>query len=478
MKSKLKITVIPQLPVSIFVSGRQKHFALKALMSVVYGSILLFGAPACEEFTEIDPPKTQLVGELVFSDDDTANSAMIGLYLNLMRQRNFVNTSVTLLTGLAADEIKAASSNPFFENELTSNDSDVASMWNTAYRYIFHVNAIITGLEKSTTVTVEVKNRLEGEAKFIRALCHFYLLNLFGNVPYITTTDYQINSQASRTPMSIVYDNVIADLEDSKNLLSEDYITGERIRPNQTTAAALLARVYLYTEDWVKAEEHATMVIDNALYTLETDLNNVFLANSNEAIWQLMPFVPGLNTWEGFTLIPVSFPQYSLGDQLLASFEIGDNRNTSWVGTFNDGATDHFFANKYKIRTGSPVTEYYMVLRLAEQYLIRSEARAQQNKLTQALEDVDIIRGRAGLSLLQDTNPTINQADLLLAIEQERRVELFAEIGHRWLDLKRTNRVDAILGATKSNWQPTDALFPIPELQILRDSNITQNPGY
>ena len=116
-----------------------------------------------------------------------------------------------------------------------------------------------------------------------------------------------------------------------------------------------------------------------------------------------------------------------------------------------------------------------MVLRLAEQYLIRAEARAQQNNISGAQSDVNVIRNRAGLA---NTTAT-TQGTLLSAIEHERQIELFAEWGHRWMDLKRTNRADAILGPLKSsNWQSSDVLFPIPLTQIQNDPNFTQNSGY
>ena len=119
-----------------------------------------------------------------------------------------------------------------------------------------------------------------------------------------------------------------------------------------------------------------------------------------------------------------------------------------------------------------------MVLRLAEQYLIRAEAKAYQDKLTDAIQDLDIIRNRAGLSLIGDTNPSISKNDFLLAIEQERKVEMFSEWGHRWLDLKRTERAGQILGALKPDWQDTDQLYPIPNSERLVNPRLTQNPGY
>jgi hypothetical protein len=115
------------------------------------------------------------------------------------------------------------------------------------------------------------------------------------------------------------------------------------------------------------------------------------------------------------------------------------------------------------------------MLRLAEQYLIRAEARAKLGKLAEARTDVDAVRSRAGLAGL---NSSLNQTQLLSAIETERLHEFFGEFGHRWLDLKRTDRATAVLSPIKSNWQATDVLYPIPQAQILINNKLTQNPGY
>lgn len=116
-----------------------------------------------------------------------------------------------------------------------------------------------------------------------------------------------------------------------------------------------------------------------------------------------------------------------------------------------------------------------MVLRLAEQYLIRAEARVRQNNISGGQSDLNAIRNRSGLP-----NTTANdQGSLLLAIEQERRVELFTEWGHRWFDLKRTERAEAVLSPfALKDWQSTDVLFPIPQTEREINSRLTQNEGY
>src|SRR5690606_34963325 len=101
---------------------------------------------------------------------------------------------------------------------------------------------------------------------------------------------------------------IISDLQQAKDLMADNYQTSNRVRPNKSAANALLARVFLYTKDWGKAESAATEVLTNSQYELLDDLNSVFLANSREAIWQLQPvnIAGGRNTWEGFTTVPFS----------------------------------------------------------------------------------------------------------------------------------------------------------------------------
>jgi hypothetical protein len=146
----------------------------------------------------------------------------------------------------------------------------------------------------------------------------------------------------------------------------------------------------------------------------------------------------------------------------------------NWTASLIYNGTTYYYPYKYKSLVSGANAEYYTALRLAEQYLIRAEARAQQNNIGGAQSDVSVIRNRAGLA----STTASDQASLLLAIEQERRIELNCEWGHRWLDLKRTGRVNAVIGAEKTTWKPAAALFPIPSAEISNNANLTQNTGY
>lgn len=461
-----------------------RNFALALIPLIVFSR--------CEDFVSIDPPKTQIVSSTVFTDDAIATSAIRGVYSEMMTGSDFASggqNSITILMGLAADEFVdytpfLTDRRLFFTNSLTPNTTMVkSSLWQPAYRIIYYTNSIIEGLSKATGVTAATKRQLEGEAKFIRAFCNFYLVSLYDDIPLAITTDYRVNSISARVPKLQVYQQIVADLVSAQELLNEDYTpkdilsAKERVRPNKAAASALLARVYLFMNDWTNAEASATTVINNSLYSM-VSANDAFIKNNREAILQLLPVAPGLNTPEGNIFIITGAPNFvALTTTFVNSFEAGDVRRTNWMGSIAVNGNTYYYPFKYKVKSGSNLTEYYTVLRLAEQYLIRAEARAQQNKIAEAIQDVDIIRQRANLPLLANVAAPIEKEALLLAIEKERRIELFAEWGHRWLDLKRTSRADAVLG-NKPNWEPTDILLPIPQSERMSNPNLSQNNGY
>ena len=460
---------------------------MKSNYLFLYSYLFLVVFTSCKKFVDIPPPPTELVGQDAFNSDPSATAALVGIYSNMMSTTGFASggpQSITQLTGASADEFINYSTDPnqgaFYKNDLISSNLIVGNnLWNEGYKLIYYANAVLEGLNSSTAISDSNRTQLIGEAKFIRAFCHFYLVNLFGDIPLITTTNYQLNAIAVRTPAHNVYVQIISDLKDAQSKMSPDYSFsyGERVRPNKWTAAALLARVYLYLQDWTNASIEATSIINNtSLYNLSPNLNTVFLANSEETIWQLMPVQPGFNTQEGKTFILTDAPQYvAITPDLLNAFESGDNRKADWLDSFTTNGLTYYFAYKYKVKASADLTEYSTVFRLSEQYLIRAEAEAQQNDLTNAAVDLNIIRSRAGL--LNST--ALSQSDLLAAISHERQIELFSEWGNRWFDLKRTHFADSVLGPIKGpGWQANDTLYPIPREEINKDPRLTQNQGY
>lgn len=456
--------------------------------------ILVFCISGCKKFLEITPSRIELPTSSVFNDPSTANSAITGIYSQMINDRGFPYY-ISLYTGLSADELTDYSAlteiGMFYTNSLNPDAEIVGGeLWTPAYSYIYQANAAIEGLSASAGLSEELKQQLLGEAKFIRAFWYFYLVNIFGDVPIVTTTDYNASSLARRDRSDSVYAKIISDLQEARSLLISNFvgadgisISEERIRVNKWVATAMLARVYLYAGDFEKSENEASKVINHTgEFEILSDLNEVFKSNSRETIWALQPNVAfGVNTPEGQNYIlqgpPESFSAVrstSISPGLLNSFEGNDLRKDAWLGVFDN----YYYPYKYRVAFSNEFEEYSVVLRLAEQYLIRAEARAQQGKISESQADLNIIRSRAGLP----NTIASGKADLLLKIEQERRVELFSEYGHRWFDLKRTGRINVIMPVESpkkgGSWSSYKSLFPIPQKERDNNPNLSQNEGY
>lgn len=455
------------------------------IVRAVCVSIIAVITGACEDFLEVGTPKTEITGTTVFSNDASAKSAIRGVYSLMMSNSGFAKGELERFTGISSDELITYSSNneqqQFAQPALLATNSIIlTTFWSEAYKYISNANSIVEGLNNSEGLTPELKDQIEGEALFIRAYCHFYLVNLFGDIPYVKTTDYKINSVLQRETTSDVYDKITEDLLKAKSLMTDDfsYSNDERVQPNKGVATALLARVYLYRSDWINAETMADELIGNSsIYSL-VDLDEVFLPNSKESIWQLKPVIPGSNTPQGQLFILTdnpanTFGAVSLSEDFVDSFEDDDERRAEWVNEYSDGST-FYFPFKYKYSNEDELFEYSMVFRLGEQYLIRAEARARQNKLLDGASDINAIRTRSGLDPI---TPSTSD-ELLQSIEMERKFELFTEGGHRWLDLKRTQRASAVLAPIKQDWQSEDQLYPIPQSERSVNPSLSQNSGY
>lgn len=453
------------------------------LSKIWISTILLFFTLACEDFVETDLPPHLLIGEEVFNDPATVEAAFADIYVKLRDQTLLTGTTTGLsnLMGHYADEMEYYSSSPlpdefFFQNNLLPTNPVVEQFWDQAYNLIYASNAILEGLENSSELSTEIKNRYKGEALFLRALIHHYLTSLFGDIPYISTTNYEVNTNVFRMPINEVSQMIQNDLYLAKELLPAEDLYGEKIRPNKWAATALLARVHLYNQNWQQAADEATTLIDN--FNWEINPENVFKKSSTSTIWQFYPPNPGLNTHEAQTFIFFSGPPpaRALSENLFESFEENDLRKSLWVGQVNEGASTWYYSHKYKELPGSGTSnEYSKVFRLAEQYLIRAEALIHLDNLPAATNDINRIRNRAGLP----NTTALSAEDVMQAIIQERRFELFTEHGHRWFDLKRTNSASTVLSPIKPGWNDTDVLLPIPEKEILINPNLLpQNQGY
>jgi starch-binding outer membrane protein, SusD/RagB family len=487
-------------------------------MSII-SIIICHFVTSCTKLVEVDPPTTSTNADLVYANDQSAIGVLTSIYAK-MSENNIINggiKSMPLFTGLYADEfvlnsgINDISTLGYYSNNLTSSTTGGADFWTNIYPIIFTVNSALEGISSSNSLSAPVKKQLLGEAKFMRAFCYMYLVNLYGDVPLVTVTDYRVNSLLPRTPVAQVYNKIFMDLKEAEDQLSENYIDGtlvttstERTSPNKWVARALLARVYLYMKDYINAENYASLLINNKTLFDTVALDNVFLTTSKEAIWQLQSvgsFVT--NTYEGLVFGLSEFgpnnsdnPVY-LSPGFIDNFDKGDLRRTKWINSVEVEAITYYYPYKYKEnKPFTPVSEYSMVFRLAEQYLIRAEARINQSKIPEGIADLNILRDRArgiATAIIPDPLPPISislsKHDALLAVEKERQLELFTEWGHRWFDLKRTpgiinpstSRADEVLSVKEgSSWQVTDTLFPIPQIEIDKNPSLKghQNAGY
>lgn len=473
--------------------------------TIVLIGLLGFSFSSCRKFLEVGSPKTEIGTDEVFNSNAVATSAILSIYGDMNASASTAFTlKLSSMLGQAADEMQTAERAPqsnYFTNSLlpTSQNDD---FWSPCYKQIYYANLAITNLQVSKNITPAVKQQLLGEAIFIRAFMHFYLVNLFGDVPYLNTTDYKETNSVVRMPSSKVYELIIQDLKLAKSYLKDNFpdpnnnipTSGqERIRANKAAAGALLAKTYLNLKDWNNAKLEADTIIASANYELLPNIDQVFLKNSRETIWALQSSnVSNPNTFEANKYVLTGAPSFfgqavSLSTNFYnTAFEANDKRKSNWIGSFTSTlpAGTWYYPYKYKASgTSGAVLEYAIVFRLAEIYLIRAEALAQLEQGASAVTDLNKIRKRARAidNALPDYPQNIRKADLLTAILKERRVELFAECGHRWLDLKRAGLADEVLSVIKGvNWQTFDLLFPIPDDQLTFDPNMRgqQNPGY
>lgn len=425
-------------------------------------------ATSCNKLIDLPESKSQIESTLVFTDSTTAASAVLGAYFTL-RNCNDQSKHLALYSDEYAFTTTGITEMQFFSNELLPDNTANTSLWNAFYSTIYQCNTILEEVDKSKGLSAVARQQFMAEAKFLRAYAYCYLLQLWDHIPLILSTDVNANARAKQSNPAAVYAQMEKDLNQAKSELSINYIGTGKVRANRMAAAALLARVYLYQGKFAQAEQEANLIIGAALYAPLPKPEDTFLANSKEAIFQLWTVNGFLS--DAAAIIPASAtvtPAYIITDGLYNSFADKDERKTKWIGINNS-------PGKYKNRVANAAKpEYIMVLRLAEQYLIRAEALARQNKTPQAVQDLNVIRMRSGAT---EIDQNISNETCLKYIATERKLELFGEWGHRFIDLKRTGKLDAAL-ANKPTWKATAKSLPIPIKEMIYNSNLIQNEGY
>lgn len=436
--------------------------------------VLLMSLGSCDEFLDVQP-RESLSDESTIVDRGSAETAINGVY-NALAAAGYYGTTFQSIGYLSGDNIVWTGSQSqvqeFINHQVRPENSTISGAWVDIYQTINRANNVIAKVPgvADLSLTQEIRNRIIGEAYFIRALAYFDLARTFGGVPIITnpTIGPADNSGISRSTAAETYAQALLDLETAEPLLPE---TTNRYKATRKTVWALKARFYLYQQDWQRAESYATKLIDDPAYRLLTPYGAFFKNNvrgTEESIFEI--FYNGTtevnghrNQWQ--PQVNGGTRQWAPNDDavsLLTDPATGGNRSVL-VAKDNQG---RWYGDLY-YRT--PASDPSYIFRIAELYLIRAEARAQQDKLEDALADLNAVRERAEL----DPAAVATKEEILLAIEDERRLE-FALEPHRWFDLVRTGRADEVLNVT----DPNRLVMPIPIDQLLVDQALEQNPGY
>jgi hypothetical protein len=434
-------------------------------------SALLLLSVSCKKYLE-EVPNNALPTETSITDASTARAAIIGTYDRL--QGYYASSYPTLGTITTDNVIFNGTLSEYLQldqNAIPTDNVITVSAYQGIYRTINSANSVIAALPglADPLLTAAEKNKILGEAYFLRAISYFDLARGWGGVQLQLnpTADLTGLKGIKRSTLEQTYDQVLSDLVQAEQLLPEDATT--RNRAQKSAARALRARLHLYRKQWADAENYATQVISNSKYNLVKPYKTFFTApfQSAESVLELAYSVNDRNSYWNLWYPSSSGGQFTLkpADALVAKLNnpaIGGSRNTLIAGT---GAT--VYGVLYNTTATSTDPSY--LIRIAELYLIRAEARAQQNKLADAAADLNLVRARADVA----ASTASTQAALIQAIEDENGIE-FAFEAHRWFDLVRTERAGAVLGITNRNFW----LFPIPYSDIQSDPDVTQNPGY
>lgn len=441
------------------------------MKQVLYILPILMVMASCKKFLDVQP-RDAVSDEETIVDKASAQTAVRGVYRALGADAYYGSLFQTF-GYLSGDNIQWTGSQAviqqFISHAVTADNANVNTVWSGIYVTINRANQVIDKIPALTDSSFAAadKNALLGEAYFVRALAYFDLARTWGGVQIVLKPTVTINDTKGikRSSLADTYAQVLSDLKTAEPLLTE---TTNRYRATRKTVWALLSRYYLYQQQWDSAALYAGRLVgDVANYTLVAPYSAFFANNvvaTQESIFELSYSATNTNGHRNYWQPPANggTRQWAPNSTLVDLLNAAGNRNTA-IAVTNQGL---WYSNFYY---RSPATDPAYVLRIAEQYLIRAEARAHLEDLAGAVADLDAVRARAGLNASTATS----QSDILLAIENERRLE-FAFEPHRWYDLVRTGRAAAVLGLTDANRY----LLPVPLAELNADPALEQNPGY
>ncbi|KGO94961.1 RagB/SusD family nutrient uptake outer membrane protein [Flavobacterium subsaxonicum] len=468
----------------------------KKIICLFFGAAILAGCS--EDFLEVDSRQyIDVEDQGIITPEQYVN----GIYGMLTEwDYAFSYLGITEMLSDNADKGSSPSDTGGDKKELddlvfTSSSGSFGAMWTNWYKAIGRATNAIEYTEGYGITDEAYKNRLIGEAKFLRAFNYFYLVRGFGDVPL------QHISLVERAPKADVYAYIEADLLDAidKLPLKSDYTSANLGRATKGAAQALLAKVYMYEQKWQQSYDMATTVISSGQYGLESDYAVLWRAsseNGTESIFEVQARgevvahgvqqysetqgARGTSGWGwGFNT-----PSQNLldaynaeGDVVRRDATIIFAGETLWDGREVSASVENPMYNEKAYSSANAGAgdgdKNIRVLRLAEIYLIQAEAANALGNDATALASLNLVRERVNLPAA-----TGGGTDLRNLIWKERRLELAFE-HDRWFDLVRTGQAQAAMAAAgKTFIVGTQELFPIPYNQLIQTPEMTQNPGY
>lgn len=470
-----------------------------------------------KEWLEPAPENTLVPTDSTFADPQNAEKFVTACYsqMNDWGQNVFSWIGMSSITSDDADKGSdpgdLGTDKDQMDN-LTYSPTNLSpsEVWFANYTGIGRCNQAILNVPLFTNVDQATKDRLVGEAKFLRAYFYFNLVRSFGDVPKVdkvidATSSEELNKAFVRAPKQEIYDLIVADLTEAASVLpgKNSAILG---RATKGAAQALLAKAYLYQSKWQEAFSAAEAVINSGEYGLEPDFSMVFRQSTEHGTESIFE-IEGQNGGEGWSTGGFFVVQGARGtveggyggwgfnsptEDLENAFEAGDKRKegtiyyagqTLWDGAIvgTDVANPRYNYKAYVSQTQESNFNDWSsgknirVIRFAEVLLIHAEAAVELGKTSDAVASINKLRSRAGLA----NTTASSQGDLRNAVYHERRVEMAME-GDRFFDLIRTGRAEAVLNAHGKNFVAgKHEVFPVPQNQIdISQGKLEQNPGY
>jgi starch-binding outer membrane protein, SusD/RagB family len=470
---------------------------------------------ACSDFLELSPISANTTANAYKTASD-AEAALVGVY-DSFQQEYYIWDNI-IFSDVLSDNYYAGGDNPEIyaveDLNLAPTNSRLFNNWSQIYNAILKANIVLQKVPGITDValTDARRNEILGEASFLRAYHYYNLVKLWGGVPLVLTTGSTVPADINlpRNTEQEVYAQIVADLEFAVANLPDSYgdpgIT--KARATKGAANALLAKVWAQKSDrdYNKVLQYANAVISSpAGYSLLADYNHLFDGshyNNSESILEVQ-FVGGPEAnWGPQLLLPPSISGDTWRKFVTPSHDLvnafdseGDNIRKNASILFEEAPwSDEFwslevngdvpFAYKWKSANGWASTNRQYILRLADIILLKAEALNELGQLDAAKTELNKIRTRVNLPATTATN----QAEMRLAIEKERRLEL-AQEGQRWDDLKRYGRTVEVMNSlneidlrtnSKKQYNMTEAkiLLPIPQSERNRNPELGQNEGY